>query len=148
MTPKSERSDRNPQGVRQGRRVAQGLYIVLASAFVIISTLEVQHQVYGAPPSSTKTGPNCSYLVGAFEEAITRGVAHAALEHSREKADEAFEDIVSPSLSAVEKHCTSADDKGAFVAATRLRDAAEASVDTQQSVLAPLRAALLARKNP
>jgi len=128
--------------------VAQGISLVLSVAFIVGSTWQVERQVFGAPITSTQTGPNCSYLVVAFDEAITRGIAHAALEHSRAKAEQAFEDIVTTPLSAIEKHCTSPADVGAFVAASRLREAAEATVDAQQTALGPLRAGLLARRNP
>ena len=124
------------------------IYLALAAVFVVLSTWQVERQVFGAPPSSIQTSASCSYLIVSFDEAITRGLAHAALEHSREKAEEAFEDVVTAPLAAVDKHCTSAADRGAFVAASRLREAAEATVDSQQTAVAPLRAALQARRNP
>jgi hypothetical protein len=144
VTPKSDRVQ--PPG-RRGKRVAQVVYLTLAAAFVVASTWQVERQVFGGPANNAKTEGSCSYLVQAFDEAVTRGLAHAALEHTRGKADEAFEDIVTPSLAAVEKHCTGPD-LGGFVAATRLREAAQANVEAQQSTIAPLRAALLARHNP
>lgn len=128
--------------------MAQVIYLALAAAFVVGSTWQVERQVFGRPLMGTQTGPNCSFLVGSFDEAITTGLARAAQEQGREKAEEAFENAVSTPLSAVEKHCTAPADRGAFVAASRLRDAAEATVDAQQSVLAPLRTALHARRNP
>ena len=51
-------------------------------------------------------------------------------------------------LSAVQKRCTSEHDVGAYLAAVRLRDAAQATLDGQQVALAPLRAAVRARRNP
>jgi hypothetical protein len=136
--------------VRRGRLVAQVIYLLVAVAFVVASTWEVKRQAFGPPLRSSETGTNCSYLVDQFERAITRGLARAADEptHTRGKAEEAFEDVVVTPLSAIEKHCTSPEDVGAFAAAKRLKETAEDTVDSQQAVLAPLRAALLARKNP
>jgi hypothetical protein len=128
--------------------VAQGIYLALAAAFILVSTCEVERQVFGMPLRSNATAANCSYQLALFDDAITRGLSRAALEHTRGKADEAFEDIISTPLAAVEKHCTSGADLGAFAAATRLREAAEASMDEQQSVLDPLRTAVRARRNP
>jgi hypothetical protein len=157
---RSERPDRNEPAPgsaanagseaarRRGKLVAQGLFLVLAAAFVVISTYDVEKQAFGLPINSAQTGPNCSYLLGAFDEAITRGMARAAQEHTPGKAEGAFEDVVSPSLAAIEKHCTSPTDRDAFAAASRLRDAAQARVEADQLVLAPLRTAVQARRNP
>ena len=133
---------------RSGRLVAQGVFLAVAAAFIVLSTVEVEHQVFGAPIRSIETGPNCSYLLDAFDEAITRGLERAAGQHTRDKADEAFENVVVPSLAAIEKHCTAPADRDAFANASRLRDAAEATVEAQQTAIAPLRAAVQARRNP
>ena len=72
-----------------------------------------------------RTEASCSYLVESFDEEITRGISKAALMRTQGKAEEAFEDVVTPALAAVEKHCKSGPDLGAFAAAaTRLREAA------------------------
>jgi hypothetical protein len=144
----ASKSERNQPGAQRGKRVAQVLYLAFAAAFVVLSTWEVERQVFGMPMTSRETENNCSYMLVSFDEAITRGVAQAALEHTRGKADEVFENLVSAPLAAVEKRCTKGNDVGAFLAATRLRDAAEASVDAQYSTLAPFRAALQVRRNP
>ncbi len=144
---KTDKTDRVTPPAKRGKLVAQVTYLTFAAAFVVGSTWQVERQVFGGPAMNPRTEASCSYLVQAFDEAITRGLAHAALEHTRAKADEAFEDVVTPSLAAVEKHCVGPD-QGAFVAATRLRETAEANVEAQQSTIAPLRAALLARHNP
>ncbi len=156
----SERPDRNEPtagsagGVgsepsrRRGRLVAQGLFLVVAAAFVVLSTYEVEKQAFGLPINSAQTRPNCSYLLDAFDQAITRGMARAAQQPSPGKAEGAFEDVVSPALATIEKHCTSPTDRDAFAAASRLRDTAEARVEADQLVLAPLRTAVQARRNP
>jgi hypothetical protein len=145
VAPKSERT---PPPARAGRRTAQLIYLLFAAAFVVSSTWQVKRQVFGVPASSTETSANCSYLLGSFDEAITRALSHASLEHSRGKAEEAFEDVITAPLAAVEKHCTSPADREVFVAASRLKEAAEATVGAQQTAVAPLRAALQARRNP
>jgi hypothetical protein len=142
------KSERNQPAVRRGKRIAQVIYLVIATGFIVDATWQVERQVFGAPRRSRATDPNCSYAVVAFEEALTRGLAHAAEERSRGKAEQTFEDIVSTPLAAVEKRCGGGPDEGAYVAASRLRDAAEASVDSQQVALGPLRAAVEARRNP
>jgi hypothetical protein len=144
----SAKNDRNQPSGRRGKRAAQGIYLVVAAGFVVLSTWEVERQVFGAPVLSRPTEASCSFAVTAFDDAITRGLSHAALEHSMGKSEEAFENTVSTPLSAVEKHCTADADRGAFLAATRLRDAAEATIDTQYAALAPLRTALQVRRNP
>jgi hypothetical protein len=145
VAPKGER---NQPTARRGKRVAQAIYLVVAAVFIVSATWQVERQVFGGPRGSRATDPNCSYAVVAFEEAVTRALAHAAEERSRGKADQVFEDIVSTPLAAVEKRCGEGRDVGAYVAASRLRDAAEATVDAQQIELGPLRAAVQARRNP
>jgi hypothetical protein len=143
VTPKSERSQ---PPARRGKRIAQAIYAVLAAVFIVMATVQVQHQVSGGPIGAHPTDPNCIYAVVAFEEAVTRGIAHAAEERSRGKAEEVYEDIVSTPLSSVEKRCGQGPDQGAYAAASRLRDVAEETVDNQQAALAPLRAAIQARR--
>jgi hypothetical protein len=145
VAPKSERSQ---PSARRGKRAAQGIYLVVAAGFVVLSTWEVERQVFGAPVMTRPTEASCSYAIDAFDDAITRGLSRSALEHSVGKSEEAFENIVSTPLSAVEKHCSAAADRGAFLAASRLREAAEASIDAQHAALGPLRTALEVRRNP
>ena len=145
MSPKSERFQ---PPARRGKRVAQVVYLVLAAAFIVASTWEVQHQVFGGPIGGPKANPNCAYAIGVFEEAVLRGMSHAAQQHTRGKAEEEFEDVVSAPLQAVTERCKTGPDLETAAVATRYRDAAEASVDAQQSSLARFRSALEARTNP
>jgi hypothetical protein len=121
---------------------------VIAAAFIVSATWQVERQVFGVHGlGNSATEPNCSYAIGAFEEALSNGLALAELADSRAKAEGVFEDKVSTPLSSVEKRCNG-QDLGAYAAAVRLRDAAEASLNDQQTALAPLRAAVRARRNP
>jgi len=130
--------------VRRAKRAVQAIFVLFAAVFIVLSTVQVERQVFGIGPSQPGD-PNCSFALRSFEESVDRGLAHAALEHSRGKADEVFEDNVSTQIEAVHKHCKDGRDHEAYLAATRYRDAAEAAVEGQQVNLANLRRALDAR---
>ena len=149
MTPKSERSQPvarpEAKGAKRGRLVAQVLLVLFAAAFIVLSTVEVERQVFGLGPRGATLNQNCAFALRSFEESVDRGLAHAALEHTRGKAEEVFEDQVTTQLDSVRKHCKDGPDREAFIAATRYRDAAEGAVDAQRSNLDSVRRAVEAR---
>jgi hypothetical protein len=124
------------------------VYLACAAAFIVTSTWEVQHQVFGGPANAAKANPNCAYVVGVFDEAVLRGMSHAAQQRSRGKADQEFEDVVTTPLQAVLDHCKTGADLETAAVVLRYRDAAEATVDAQQTALGRLRSALDARTSP
>jgi hypothetical protein len=140
--------DRSNPSVRRGRRVAQIAYTLFAAAFIATATWEVQKQVFaGPPPGDSATNAGCSYSLLAFEEAVTSGLALGSQMHTLGKALEEFQDKTSTALSSVEKHCQGRD-AAALATAQRMRDVAQASLQSQQTALAPLRTEVRALANP
>jgi hypothetical protein len=140
-------TERIPSPARRATRVIQIVYVAFAAAFIVYSTWQVEQQVFGVGASVPASG-SCSMTLKAFEEAVDRGLAHAAVEHTKGKADEAFEDAVSTPLEAVKHHCKDGADREAYTAAVRYRDAAEDQIEQQHTNLANLREALDARLTP
>jgi hypothetical protein len=123
-------------------------YTIFAAAFIATATWEVQKQVFAGPPTGdSSTNAGCSYALVAFEEAVTNGLALGSQMHTPGKALEQFQDKTTTALSAVEKHCQGRDAAG-FATAQRMRDTAQASLESQQTALAPLRMEVRALANP
>lgn len=144
MAPKTEKA---PSPTRRAKRAIQIVYVGFAAWFIVFSTWQVYRQVMGAP-AGAQVGSSCSFALKSFEESVDQGLSRAALQRTRGKAEETFEDTVVTPLEAVNKHCTAGPDREAYIAAVRYREAAEFTLDQQQSNLANLRRALEARLPP
>ncbi len=142
MSPKSEKL--HPSGklpAKRSRRVVLIGLVIVAGAFIGMSTWQLAAQVFGYAPSSFPVSPPCAGALRSFAESIDQAPARASAASGKA-------DLVEARLASVERQCTTGKDYEGFVAAKRLRDALLASGPDEASNLARFRRAVDMRLAP
>lgn len=120
VAPKTEKP---PLAARRGRRISLAILTVVASVFIVLSTWQLARQVFGYEATYPAVSETCAQALVAFEQELDHGAAPAKLD-------------------GVEHQCSAPGDYEAFVAATRLRDAALSQRDDDIANLARFRRAV------
>jgi hypothetical protein len=141
VSPKSEKP--HPSGklpAKRSRRVVLVGLVIVAAAFIGMSTWQLAAQVFGDVPASFPVSPPCASALRSFVETIDRATPRASAS--------AGPDPVEARLASVGSLCATGKDYEGFVAAKRLRDAVLASNAEQTSDLARFRRAVDMRVSP
>jgi hypothetical protein len=122
--------ERIEQARRRGKRYALGVFVVLATAFVVSSTWQIMAGVFGIADARAGESPNAAPCVAAIhdlETALDRARTQSAAAHDEDEAARAFNAALDPALdAALDARCARNEDFHA--AALRLRSASEVAV--------------------
>ena len=130
---------------RRGRRIVSAAFLLFAAAFIVISTIDIAHGVYGRPAPAAGPPPTrgCLLHIQALAMALDRAMSAAGASRDESAALRAFDAATKPdwdSLPYTEQLCSSTP-RGvdAFAALLRLRAAEESFLRRRVAEVAPLR---------
>jgi hypothetical protein len=142
VSPKSEKP--HPSGklpAKRSRRIVLIGLVIVAAAFIGMSTWQLAAQVFGYVPASFPVSPPCAGALKSFTASIDQAPARASVASGRP-------DPVDARLASLERQCTTGKDYEGFVAAKRLRDAVLATGADEASNLGRFRRAVDMRLSP